>query len=126
MDLTKKSVKVLKKLQLKNGAMLATFENDAYPYVYPRDGAIVCSALNSRGKFKNSMKFYKFMAGHPPNHCLEQRCLPNGLPYVTQRGERDIFGLVVSGIWDTFKRSQNIEFLEDMWPLVKKSDGRYS
>ena len=56
-DLFKKSVNVIKSLQLKNGGILATPLKGAYPYVYTRDAVIATKALNAAGLSENSEKF---------------------------------------------------------------------
>lgn len=119
MNLLKNSIKVIEKLQLRNGAILATFKNDAYPYVYPRDASIMTKALNLHGLYKKSEKFYNFLTKVQRDHYIDQRYQPNGLPFVTQRGERDASGLVLQGIWDTYEKGLNKKFLEKMWPSVK-------
>ncbi len=72
MNPAKKSVEIIKKLQTKQGGILATFENDAYPYVYPRDGVIMTKALNLHSEYKHSKKFYlskvAFREGFIPEH----------------------------------------------------------
>lgn len=122
MDLIKKSIEVIKSLQLKNGSILATFKNDTYPFVYPRDATIMTKALNLKGLHKNSERFYYFLKSL--KYFINQRYhgfgFGVGLPYITQRGEVDNSGLVLHGIWNTSSFSSNQKFLEDMWPLVKK------
>ncbi len=61
MNLKKKSIQVIKELQLKNGGILATPSDGAYPYDYIRDGVIMTKALNFVGLTKNSEKFYRFV-----------------------------------------------------------------
>lgn len=61
MNPAKKSVEIIKKLQTRQGGLLATFENDTYPYVYPRDGVIMTKALNLHSEYKRSKKFYYFL-----------------------------------------------------------------
>lgn len=53
--LYKKSVEVLKSVQLKNGGILATPKGERYPYVYPRDHAIGLLGFLSAG-FKKEVK----------------------------------------------------------------------
>ena len=119
MKLLKKSIEIIEKMQLKNGAILATFKNDAYPYVYPRDASIMTLALNLHGLQNKSKKFYRFMKNVRYNHYIDQRYNTDGLPYITQRGEKDVGGLVLRGIWDTYEKSLDRDFLEDMWPFVR-------
>ena len=57
----KKSVDVIKKLQMKNGGILASPQGEAYPYVYIRDAVIMTKALNRMGECKCSEEFYYFV-----------------------------------------------------------------
>lgn len=124
MDLVKKSVAVLKSLQLKNGAILATPINGAYPYVYPRDGVIMTKAFNCVGLYKNSEKFYHFINKFSKMDIHKEifhRYNSNGYPCVTRKHEHDCVGLLLHGIHNTFKHSKKETFLEAMWPLIEKS-----
>ena len=50
----KKSIEVIKKVQLKNGGCLATPKGERYPYVYPRDHAIIILGFLSAGDYKRA------------------------------------------------------------------------
>lgn len=122
MDLIKKSVNVLKSLQLKNGAILGTPKNNVYPYVYPRDAVIVTKALNKAGEIKRSEKFYYFMKNLARIDYFKevfQRYTDEGLPSVSRKKENDNSPLMIYGIYDTYFHGKNKVFLRDMWPLVK-------
>ncbi len=123
MDLLKKSVSVLKSLQLKNGAILSTPMEQAYPYVYPRDAVIITKGLNKAGLYKNSERFYHFLKRNSRidiHKEIFQRYNSEGLPCVTRKHEHDNTGLVLHGIYDTYLHGKNISFLENMWPFVNK------
>ena len=60
-DLLKRSEEVVKSLQLKNGGILATPKDAAYPYIYTRDSVIISKALNRVGMVGASEKFYYFI-----------------------------------------------------------------
>lgn len=47
------------------------------------------------------------------------RYTPQGLPSATRKHQHDNTGLLIHGIYDTYKRSKNKEFLVDMWQVVK-------
>ena len=99
MNLTNKSIKVIKNLQLENGGILATSKNGAYPYVYVRDGVIMTKALNRMGLSKKSEKFYYFINKFSKVDNYKEifhRYNANGLPCVTRKNENDkerIYGL---------------------------------
>jgi GH15 family glucan-1,4-alpha-glucosidase len=123
MNLNKRSVKVIKEMQLKNGGILATEKNRAYPYVYPRDAVIMTKALNKEGLLKESEKFYYFMRKYSNLEKYEevfQRYNTNGLPCVTREKENDNEGLVLHGIYDTYIHNKKKGFLKDMWSFVTK------
>ncbi len=126
MDLIKKSTSVLKSLQLKNGGILATPKNGAYPYVYIRDGVMMTKALNRVKHEKNSEKFYYFVNEHADLDQYSEifhRYHKDGWPSVSRKHQHDNTGLILHGIYDTYLHTKNKEFLRDMWPLIKKCSG---
>ncbi|MFC1622684.1 hypothetical protein ACFL1Y_01665 [Patescibacteria group bacterium] len=126
MDLMKKSIKIIKNLQLKNGGILATPERGAYPYIYPRDSVIMTKALNRVGLSKNSEKFYYFInknANVKNYKEIFHRYNTNGWPCVTRKDQNDNEGLVLHGIYDTYLHNKNHIFLENMWVLVEQIVG---
>lgn len=124
MDLLKKSIDELKKLQFKNGGILATPKNGAYPYVYVRDSVIITRAFNSVGLWKNSERFYYFMNKFSNLENYKEvfhRYNLTGEPCVTREKENDNGGLLIYGIYDTYLHSKREKFLEDMWLIVKQT-----
>ncbi len=124
MNLINKSTKVLKSLQLKNGGILATPANGAYPYVYTRDAVMITKALNKMGLEKNSEKFYYFMKKYLKLDNYKevfQRYTNNGYPSVTRRHENDNEGLLLHGIYNTFLHNKKETFLENMWTIVDQT-----
>jgi GH15 family glucan-1,4-alpha-glucosidase len=123
MDLIKKSIEVLKSLQFKNGGILSTPKDGAYPYIYPRDAVMTTKAFNRCGLYKNSEKFYYFINKFSK---LEQykeifhRYNQEGLPCVTRKHEHDNTGLIIHGIYDTYLHNEDETFLDNMWPLIDK------
>lgn len=59
----RKSIQILKNVQLKNGGCLATPKGERYPYVYPRDHAICVLGFVSAGLFKEAKIALKFILG---------------------------------------------------------------
>lgn len=121
MDLLKKSISVLKDLQLKNGGIMASPLTGAYPYIYTRDAVIVTKAMNRIVMVEDSEKFYYFMR---KNARIEnygevfQRYNINGLPAVTRVHQNDNEGLLLHGIYDTYLHNKSETFLQNMWVLV--------
>jgi len=124
MNHIKKSKKILKSLQLKNGGILATPINGAYPYVYTRDAVIITKAFNKIGLEKNSEKFYYFMKKYSKLKNYKeifQRYTHNGYPSVTRKQENDNEGLLLHGIFETYKSNKQETFLDNMWQLVDET-----
>jgi len=122
MVLPRKVVDILKCLQLKNGGILATPKNGAYPYVYTRDAVFITKAYNRIGLVKNSIKYYNFLKKYANTKRygeIFQRYLANGLPSVTREEENDNEGLVLYGIYDTYMTCKDMDFLESMWSLIE-------
>jgi len=121
MNLMKKSIKIIKDSQLENGGLLAGPKKSAYPYVYPRDAAMMTKALNRTGNVKNSIKFYYFMNKFAKIKYYGEvfhRYNINGWPCVTSKDQNDNESLVLQGIYDTYLHYKKEAFLEEMWPLV--------
>jgi len=121
MDNLKKSVEILKNLQIKNGGILATPLDGAYPYVYVRDAVVMTKAFNKMGLVKHSEKFYYFLKKflNLKNYKeVFQRYNCNGLPCVTQKNENDNAGLLLNGIYSTYLQNKKIKFLKDMWEII--------
>ena len=70
----KKSIEILKKVQLRNGGCLATPKGERYPYVYPRDHAICILGYLSAGMVKEAKKGLTFvLKGQLDNGAFPQR-----------------------------------------------------
>lgn len=126
MDLLKKSISIITNLQLKNGGILASPKEGAYPYVYTRDAVIITKAFNRLKKYTNSEKFYYFMKKYSKlgNYKeIFQRYNSNGLPSVTRVNQNDNEGLLLHGIYDTYRFNKKETFIENMWPLIKQTVG---
>ncbi len=115
-----KSLGVIIALQEEDGGITATPCDDAYPYVYPRDAAIMTTAMNALGEYERSKKFYRFLKRvRRPQGEFYQR-YNGGMPYVSNDHELDVTPLVLNGIYDTYRKSCDGLFLEEMWGLVKE------
>jgi GH15 family glucan-1,4-alpha-glucosidase len=112
-----KSLAVIASLQEADGGILATPRDDVYPFVYPRDAAIMTTAMNALGEYERSKKFYKFLNG--VRREFYQR-YNGGMPYVSNEHELDVTPLVLSGIHDTYAKSRDARFLESMWGMVQE------
>lgn len=118
--LLEKSLAVISDLQEEDGGILATPLDDVYPYVYPRDAAVMTVAMNTFGEYERSKKFYRFLKGvRRPRGEFYQRYNAR-MPYVSNENELDVTPLVLKGIYDTYSKSSDRAFAEEMWGLVKE------
>jgi GH15 family glucan-1,4-alpha-glucosidase len=118
--LLEKSLAVIMALQEEDGGILATPLDDVYPYVYPRDAAIMTAAMNTHGEYERSKKFYAFLNRVRRPHGEFYQRYNGGMPYVSNEHELDVTPLVLDGIYDTYTKSGDRLFLEEMWGLVKE------
>ena len=114
----KRSVEVISGLQEEDGGILATGKDDAYPFVYPRDAAIMTMALNLHGLHENSMAFYDYIAKVQRTNGEVFQRYNAGHPFVSQTGEADVTPIVIQGIYDTFLTSNDVTFLERLWNVT--------
>jgi len=124
MNLLKKSEQILKSLQIKNGGILATPKNGAYPYVYTRDAVIITKALNRLGLIEESKRFYYFLEKYSKVEDygeIFQRYNSNGLPSVTRSNQNDNEGLLLHGIYDTYLHDKEETFIQNLWNLINKT-----
>jgi len=105
-------------LQEEDGGILATARDDAYPFVYPRDAAIMTMALNLRGLYENSRAFYDYIARVQRTNGEVFQRYNAGHPFVSQTGEVDVTPIVIQGIYDTFQATEDSAFLEKMWEVT--------
>lgn len=107
---------------------------DTYCYVWPRDGVMAALALARAGDFNVARKFFTFctealgggeyfMHKYGPDKSLGSSWLPwfkNGeaqLPI-----QEDETALVLSGLWEYYELSKDLEFVEALYnPLIKKT-----
>ena len=119
-ELLSNSLAVIKRLQEEDGGITATPKDDAYPYVYPRDAVFMTMALNSFWEFERSKKFYAFLkAIRRPAGEFYQR-YNTGFPFVTNEHELDVTPIVIQGIYDTYVRSGDKDFLSGLWSQVEE------
>jgi len=116
--LLEKSLAVIVALQEEDGGITATPGDDAYPYVYPRDAVIMTTAMNTLGEYERSKRFYRFLKGVRRPHGEFYQRYNRGMPYVSNEHELDVTPLVLNGIYDTYRKSGDGQFLEAMWGTV--------
>lgn len=115
-------------------ADIMAFNRDTYTYVWPRDGAFVCSALDQAGYGEVSRGFFEFCERtQTPDGYMLHKYNPDGSvgsswhPWF-RNGEpqlpiqEDETALVLYAMHKHFERSQDFEFLQHMYEnFIKKA-----
>ena len=140
-DLYKRSLLTIRTHVDRQGGILAAadsdimlFNRDTYTYVWPRDGAFVCLALDRAGYHEVTRRFFEFCCTlMTPDGYLLHKYNPDGSLGSTwhpwfKDGEaqlpiqEDETALVIYAIWKHFERLHDFEFLQDMFErFVRKS-----
>lgn len=140
-DLFKRSLLIIRTQTDNNGAILAAndsdilqFSRDTYSYMWPRDGALVATALDSAGFSDIAKAFYSFCQKViTPEGYFHHKYNPDGSPASSWhpwvlRGKRvlpiqeDETALVVWSIWKHFQRYRDIEYIRPLWvDVVQKA-----
>lgn len=116
-----RSLEVICDLQEEDGGIAATRADDAYPFVYPRDGVMMTMAMNRHGLQDRSKRFYRFLNGVRRVRGEVLQRYNKGYPSVSQHNEFDVSPIVLQGIYDTYRLSGDEVFLENMWSLVDEA-----
>lgn len=123
-----------------NGAIIAAcdadvlqFGRDTYAYMWPRDGALVATALVRAGYQDIARQFFRFVADLIPHEgYLLHKYDPDGSmgstwhPFITPDGkpqlpiQEDETALVIAALWEHFRHYREIEFVSPLYrPLVR-------
>lgn len=118
----KKSLKVLKKLQMKNGAILASPPKSRYPYVYPRDHSICILGLIDASLNKESKKALEFiLKTQKEDGSFPQRVDKKGEDASYKPIQLDNTGLVVIACTKYYQSTKDKEFLKKHKKKIEKS-----
>ena len=111
-----------------NDSDIMKFNKDTYTYVWPRDGAYVCNALDEAGYGEVSKRFYRFCAKVITEEgYLLHKYNPDGSwgsswhPWINEHGEKilpiqeDETALVLIAIWRNYEKYHDIEFLQEIY-----------
>jgi len=125
-----------------NGAIIAgtdadilRFGRDTYAYLWPRDGALVATALVRAGYSDITRAFFRFVGNLiTRNGYLLHKYNPDGSlgstwhPFITPEGtpqlpiQEDETALVVSSLWEHFRAYREVEFVSPLYrPLVRNT-----
>ncbi len=117
-----KSLKILKKLQQGNGAILASPPKSRYPYVYPRDHAICILALIDAGEIKRARKALEFiLKTQNRNGSFPQRLTTEGKDASYKPIQLDNAGLVLYAFMEYLKITSDRDFLKENRRKIRKS-----
>ncbi len=121
-SLYKKSISILKKVQLENGGCLATPKGERYPYVYPRDHAIILLAFLSAGKVKEARKGLEFIfKSQLDNGAFPQRLDTEGKDASYKPIQLDGTALVLYAFARYCKESKSKSFQSKYWAKASKA-----
>ncbi len=120
--LYKNSIKILKKFQLRNGAILASSPKGRYPYVYPRDHSICILGLISANQNKRAKKALQFILNSQnKDGSFPQRLDKKGENKSYKPIQLDNTGLVLYSFSEYIKKTEDKNFLNKNKNKIKKS-----
>jgi len=112
----KKSIEVLKSVQLKNGGCLATPKGKRYPYVYPRDHSFCILAFISAGMFKEAKKGLNFVyKTQLKSGAFPQRYDAQGRDASYKPVQIDGTGLILLATAEYVQKTKDFDFLRKNW-----------
>ncbi|MBR9676727.1 glucoamylase [Candidatus Woesearchaeota archaeon] len=118
----KKSIEVLKTVQLKNGGCLATPEGERYPYVYPRDHAIILLGFLSANHAKEAKKGLEFVfSTQLESGAFPQRIDQKGNDASYKPIQIDGTGLILYALAEYVEKTQDFQYAQKVWEQVKKA-----
>ncbi|MFH1585820.1 MAG: HAD-IIB family hydrolase [archaeon] len=116
------SLEVLKKLQLSNGAILASPPNSRYPYVYPRDHSICVLALIEAGELKRAKKALNFLLkSQSKNGSFSQRLNKKGKDASYKPIQLDNTALILYAFAKYIKKTDDRSFLRCQRKRIRKA-----
>lgn len=128
--LTQRSIEVLMALQDgETGALVAAAEVDphsrvsgGYGFSWPRDGAYLANALGAAGFHDRVEKYFEFCrTTQDPSGAWFQRYLTTGHAGPSWgRIQIDEPATVIAAAWLHFRRTQDMFWLERIWPTMKQ------
>ncbi|WP_274649382.1 glycoside hydrolase family 15 protein [Paenibacillus humicola] len=117
-----------------NDSDIMQFNRDHYSYVWPRDGAMIASAVSMAGYWDMVKEFFRFCADAlSPEGYLHHKYNPDGTvgsswhPFIAHGKAQlpiqvDETGLVLAAFWQLYKSSGDLEFAQSLYkPLIRKA-----
>src|SRR3989338_2948805 len=143
-DLTKRSLLIIRLHADRGGGILAAadadiieFNRDTYAYVWPRDGAFVCAALDRAGYIEVTRRFFEFCCTvQTPDGYLLHKYNTDGSPGSSWHPwyrdgapqlpiQEDETALVLWALKRHFDANRDFEFLQDMYERFLKKAARF-
>lgn len=143
-DLFKKSLLIMRTHVDDSGSILASgdsdmlqYGRDTYSYMWPRDAALVTITLAKAGDLNVAHRFFEFcektvmdegyfLHKYRPDTSLGSSWHPwmrDGMP--TLPIQEDETALVVFALWEYYKLSKNLEFIEKVYDMLIKRTGYF-
>lgn len=121
-ELYETSITILKKLQLGNGAILASFPKTRYPYIYPRDHSICTLALIEIGENERTKKALSFiLKTQKRDGSFPQRINKKGKDRSYKPIQLDNTALVLYAFANYVKQTNDKDFFKKYKKKIKKS-----
>ena len=120
--LYRESINILKKLQLNNGAILASFPKGRYPYIYPRDHSVCVLALIEAGLFNEAKKALNFaLRSQNKNGSFPQRLDKKGKDASYKPIQLDNTGLILYAFAKYILETKDKKFLKASQKQINKA-----
>ncbi len=132
-DLYYRSLAVLRSCWNSNGSIIASPDvsslmptGDTYNYNWWRDSAYVSMAMDRAGLYESAHRFLAFASrAQEEEGYFFHRHFPDGTPGATWHTppflQIDQTGSVVAAAWEHFNIHKDMEFLLEIWPMVRKA-----
>jgi GH15 family glucan-1,4-alpha-glucosidase len=114
-----------------NDTDILRFARDTYSYMWPRDGALVATALIKAGHHATAAKFFNFCAdAMTAGGYLLHKYNPDGSlgsswhPWMDSAGreqlpiQEDETALVVYALWEHYKKYRDVEFIQPLYRRI--------
>lgn len=117
-----RSMAVVHSAIMENGALLASPPGERFPYVYPRDTALILRVLINLGEHEKAREVLQFLARvQSETGEWAQRYDRQGKPASYKPPQLDGVGLILYTLNKYAKASDDKEFLRETWQNIKLS-----
>jgi len=119
----RKSVDILKSVQLKNGGCLATPRGERYPYIYPRDHAAITLGFLSAGLFAEAKKALAFVlkCNCTASGAFPQRIDMDGNDASYKPVQIDGTAMILYTLSEYINRTNDLGFAGKHWEIINKA-----